>query len=93
MRHTIDDLAARADWVLPGLEEGHLPMEEHSPESIAPFWLLSCASLVAVKLGDQSAYYNSETSSSGHVPIVPAAEVVDVIEARWLLRWHHQCSH
>ena len=55
-RNTVNDLAARADWVLPGLEEGCLLPREHSPEGIALFKRLRGASLAVVKLGDQGAY-------------------------------------
>ena len=81
MRHTINDLATCADWVLPGLAEGRFLTGEHSPEGIALFYRQRGASLVVVKLGDQGAYYDSETAGSGYVPIFPVAEVVDTVGA------------
>jgi 2-dehydro-3-deoxygluconokinase len=35
MRHEIYGLAAQADWVLPGLEEGRSPTGETTPEAVA----------------------------------------------------------
>jgi 2-dehydro-3-deoxygluconokinase len=81
MRDTINDLAERADWVLPGLEEGRFLTGEHSPENIAHFYRQRGASLVVVKLGDQGAYYDSETGGSGYVPGFPVAKVVDTVGA------------
>ena len=37
MREGIHELAALADWVLPGIEEGRLLTGEHQPEAIARF--------------------------------------------------------
>ena len=81
MRETINDLAASADWVLPGLEEGRFLTGEQSAEAIARFYRQRGASVVVVKLGEQGAYYDSEAAGSGHVPVFPVAEVVDTVGA------------
>ena len=80
MREAINDLAARADWVLPGLEEGHLLTGEHSPEGIARFYRQLGAKAVVVKLGSEGAYFDSAVGS-GYVPGFSVAEVVDTVGA------------
>jgi len=80
-RNTVNDLAARANWVLPGLEEGRLPTVARSPKGIALFYRQRGASFVVVNFGDQGAYYNSETAGNCHMPIFPATEVVDTAGA------------
>ena len=81
MRDTINDLAARADWVLPGLEEGRFLTGEQSAEGIARFYRQRGASLTVVKLGAEGAYFDSETAGNGHVPGFAVAQVVDTVGA------------
>ena len=81
MREAINDLAARADWVLPGLEEGRLLTGQASAEGIARFYRQRGAKLVVVKLGADGAYFDSDSAGSGHVPAFPVAEVVDTVGA------------
>ncbi len=80
MREQINALAARADWVLPGLEEGRLLTGEHSPEAIAGYYRRAGARLVVVKLGAHGAYFDGP-QGSGHVPGVAVASVVDTVGA------------
>ena len=80
MRRSINDLASRADWVLPGLEEGHFLTGETTPEGIARFYLACGASLVVVKLGSEGAYFKTETDA-GYIPGFPVAQVVDTVGA------------
>ncbi|MBA4327378.1 MAG: 2-dehydro-3-deoxygluconokinase [Polaromonas sp.] len=80
MVETINDLAARADWVLPGLEEGRLLTGEHSAEGIAHFYRQRGAKLVVVKLGAQGAYFDGE-GGSGRVAGFPVEKVVDTVGA------------
>jgi sugar/nucleoside kinase (ribokinase family) len=80
MRSAINDLATRADWVLPGLEEGRFLTGENSPEGIARFYRERGAKLVVVKLGSEGAYFDGP-SGNGHVPGFPVAEVVDTVGA------------
>ena len=80
MRSTINELATRADWVLPGLEEGRFLTGKDSPEDIARFYRERGAKLVVVKLGSEGAYFDQE-GGSGHVPGFPVAEVVDTVGA------------
>ncbi|MGQ2979542.1 MAG: sugar kinase [Polaromonas sp.] len=80
MVETINDLAARADWVLPGLEEGRLLTGEHSAEGIAHFYRQRGAKLVVVKLGAEGAYFDGE-GGSGRVAGFPVEKVVDTVGA------------
>jgi sugar/nucleoside kinase (ribokinase family) len=80
MRREINALAAHADWVLPGLEEGRLLTGRDSPEGIAAFYLEQGATAVVVKLGDRGAYY-AGPDGSGQVPACPVGKVVDTVGA------------
>ncbi|HZY16956.1 MAG TPA: sugar kinase [Ramlibacter sp.] len=80
MRREINALAFQADWVLPGLEEGRFLTGEQTPEAIARFYRERGARLVAVKLGPEGAYYDSE-QGCGTVPGFPVPEVVDTVGA------------
>lgn len=80
MRRELNALAFQAHWVLPGLEEGRFLTGEQSPEGIAAFYRAHGASLVAVKLGPDGAYFDS-TSGSGYLPAFPVPQVVDTVGA------------
>jgi sugar/nucleoside kinase (ribokinase family) len=80
MVQAINDLAARADWVLPGLEEGRLLTGENTAQGIARFYRARGAKLVVVKLGAEGAYFDGE-GGSGQVPGFPVAKVVDTVGA------------
>jgi 2-dehydro-3-deoxygluconokinase len=80
MRREINALAFQADWVLPGLEEGRFLTGEGTPEGIARFYRARGAKLVAVKLGPEGAWYDSD-EGSGIVPGFPVREVVDTVGA------------
>jgi len=80
MRREINALAFKADWVLPGLEEGRFLTGEQSPEAIARFYRERGAKVVAVKLGPEGAYFDAE-QGTGHVPGFPVKEVVDTVGA------------
>lgn len=84
MRHWINHLAVRADWVLPGLEEGRLLTGEASPEGISRYYLQRGAQLVVVKLGSAGAYFdgrNGAEKAAGYVSGFPVAEVIDTVGA------------
>ena len=80
MRSAINDLATRADWVLPGLQEGRFLTGEDSAEGIARFYRERGATLVVVKLGSKGAYFD-HAGGSGHVPAFPVVKVVDTVGA------------
>jgi 2-dehydro-3-deoxygluconokinase len=77
---TVNALAAQADWVLPGLDEGRQLTGEYTPEDIAAFYRSTGASHVVVKLGAQGAYYDS-AQARGYVDAFPVAHVVDTVGA------------
>lgn len=80
MRDEIHALAFRADWVLPGLEEGRLLTGLQTPQQIARFYRDHGASVVVVKLGAEGAWHDSD-AGSGHVPAFPVERVVDTVGA------------
>jgi dehydrogluconokinase len=71
MRREINALAAKADWVLPGIEEGLLLTGHDQPEAVAKFYRDLGAKLVVVKLGAAGAYYDSDTGGTGFVEGFP----------------------
>lgn len=80
MRSAINDLASRADWVLPGIDEGRLLTGESTPEAIAQFYRQRGAAAVVVKLGKDGAYFDGP-SGCGHVAGFPVTTVVDTVGA------------
>lgn len=80
MREVLNDLAAQADWVLPGVEEGKLLTGADTPEGIAQFYRQRGARLVVVKLGPEGAYFDGQ-DGKGHVAGFPVAQVVDTVGA------------
>ncbi len=80
MRVGINALAGKADWVLPGLGEGHVLTGSREPENIARFYLDRGAKRVIVKLGAKGAWF-TDGRISGHVPAVHVARVVDTVGA------------
>ncbi|MDQ0569410.1 dehydrogluconokinase [Variovorax paradoxus] len=81
MRHWINELASRADWVLPGIEEGLLLTGHTQPEDVARFYRERGAKLVVVKLGAEGAYYDSDVAGTGRIDGFPVKEVVDTVGA------------
>src|SRR5690606_27564918 len=81
MRHRINELSRYADWVLPGMEEGAFLTGETTPEGVAHFYRERGAKLVAVKLGAEGAYFDSDVAGTGRVAGFPVAEVVDTVGA------------
>jgi 2-dehydro-3-deoxygluconokinase len=81
MRHWINELASRADWVLPGIEEGLLLTGHTQPEDVARFYRERGAKLVVVKLGAEGAYYDSDVAGTGRVDGFPVKEVIDTVGA------------
>ncbi len=81
MRESINDLAANADWVLPGIEEGRLLTAHDAPEAIARFYRERGARRVVVKLGADGAYCDDSHAGTGHVAAFPVAAVIDTVGA------------
>ncbi|KKB74432.1 MULTISPECIES: sugar kinase [Bacillus] len=80
MIHTINEIAAMADWFLPGISEGKLLTGLSTPEEIAEFYLNQGVGLTVVKLGKEGAYYRTE-EKSGYVPGFEVDRVVDTVGA------------
>ena len=80
MRNEVNDLAARANWVLPGMEEGRFLTGEQTPQGVARFYRQRGAQLVVVKLGSEGAFYDGE-AGSGYVAGFPVETVVDTVGA------------
>lgn len=80
MRDEINRLARRADWVMPGLEEGRLLTGQATPEAIAAFYRGAGAKLVVLKLGADGAYFDG-SGATGYVPAAPVSKVVDTVGA------------
>ena len=80
MRESVNDLAARAHWVLPGLEEGRFLTGEQTPEGIARYYREHGADLVVVKLGSEGAFYDGQEGTA-YVQGYPVKEVVDTVGA------------
>lgn len=68
------ELAARADYILPGLDEGEFLTGRLRPKEISEFFLKLGSKAVVVKLGKDGAYYQSLTER-GHVPAIPVQEI------------------
>jgi 2-dehydro-3-deoxygluconokinase len=79
MRQVVNDLAAQADWVLPGLTEARLLTGYDNPQDMAQFYLDRGAKQVAIKLGVQGAVLM--TPSSLHEIPAFRVKVVDTVGA------------
>lgn len=80
MVNTINDLATRCDWFLPGLGEGKILTGLSTPEEIADYYLARGVSLVVIKLGPEGAYYKS-AEGEGYVNGFKVEQVVDTVGA------------
>lgn len=80
MREVLNDIATRADWVLPGLEEGELLTGHAEPEEIAAFYLDRGVKLVAVKAGEAGACLGIRDGERVTMAAFPV-EVVDTVGA------------
>jgi sugar/nucleoside kinase (ribokinase family) len=81
MQGTLNALAAHADWVLPGIEEGRLLTGRDTPDAIADFYLERGARAVVVKLGANGAYVRTAEGESLHVPGEVVPVIVDTVGA------------
>jgi 2-dehydro-3-deoxygluconokinase len=80
-REVLNSLAAQADIVLPGLEEGEILTGETTPEGIAAGFLRQGVSTVVVKLGESGAFYATAAGEQEYVAGFPVKQVVDPIGA------------
>lgn len=80
MVDTINQLATRCDWFLPGLGEGKILTGYTTPEDIASFYLERGPSIVVIKLGPEGAYYKSQ-HQEGYVSGFKVDKVIDTVGA------------
>lgn len=76
----MNELAASADLVLPGLAEGQLLSGLQTAPEIADFYLQRGARQVVIKLGAQGAYF-ADHDIRGTAPGFPVPRVVDTVGA------------
>ncbi|OHV12305.1 sugar kinase [Kushneria phosphatilytica] len=80
MQAEINALAAMADWVMPGLEEGRILTGLDTAEAIADFYLERGAREVVIKLGADGAWWQNRDSSL-HCPAQSVSRIVDTVGA------------
>ncbi|MEW5323658.1 sugar kinase [Geobacillus thermoleovorans] len=77
-RPVLMEIAAEADIILPGLDEGELLSGRNTPEDIARFF--GEEKLVIIKLGERGAYYQFG-SEGGYVKGFAVPQIVDPVGA------------
>jgi len=77
----INELAAFADWVLPGINEGKILTGYDQPEAIADFYLAMGVKAVVIKTGSEGAWFKTENGDSGQVEAIKTDKVVDTVGA------------
>ena len=80
MIETINDIASRADIVLPGTAEGKILMGSDKPEEIAEFYRKNGAKAVIIKAGGAGDYADWEDGKAFY-PGYKVKEVVDTVGA------------
>ncbi|QRX84162.1 sugar kinase [Glaciimonas sp. PAMC28666] len=80
MIERLNMLAAYADWIMPGLEEGRILTGLQTPREIADFYLAGGAKGVVIKLGEKGAYVRTAEREIT-VDALPVANVVDTVGA------------
>lgn len=80
MIETVNDIASKADLVLPGTGEGLILMGSDKPEEIAAFYREKGARMVIVKAGAKGAYVDSEEGKRFY-PGYRVKAVVDTVGA------------
>jgi len=81
MREKLNQLACKADWVLPGLKEGTILTGERTPEGIAEFYLSRGVKAVIIKTGADGAWYQSQSGERSAVAALKVENVVDTVGA------------
>ncbi len=77
---SINDVACKADMVMPGIKEGEILTGASTPEGIAQFYMDRGVKIVIVKVGPGGSYYKSE-DAEGFMPGINVANVVDTVGA------------
>ncbi|TNH05567.1 sugar kinase [Testudinibacter sp. TR-2022] len=81
MVYHLNQLAFKADWVLPGIKEGYILTGLTSSEAIADFYLEQGVKAVIIKLGEQGAYFKDHQGNQGTAPACFIENVVDTVGA------------
>ncbi|WP_130833007.1 sugar kinase [[Erwinia] mediterraneensis] len=81
MRTQLNELAAWADWVLPGEKEGEILTGYRQPEAIADFYLDKGVKAVVIKTGCEGAWYKTASGEKGQVEAIRVDNVVDTVGA------------
>lgn len=77
----INELAAKADVVLPGISEGKILTGFDQPEDIADYYLDRHAKIVVIKLGEKGAYIKGENLAGKYVPSFKVEKIIDTVGA------------
>lgn len=80
MVSVINDLAQKADVVLPGISEGEILTGSRDPETIADFYLQH-SQIVIIKLGEKGAYIKSKDTDGKVIPGFKVEKIVDTVGA------------
>ncbi len=75
-RRVLLEIAAQADIILPGLDEGTFMFDETEPEKLGQLFLNLGPSIVILKVGAEGAYYFTKEESK----LVPGFQVKQVID-------------
>ena len=81
MVQVLNDLAAKADIVLPGVGEGQTLMGSSDPEKIADFYLNQGAKAVVVKVGAKGSFVKTGAGEKFVSPGFKVDKVVDTVGA------------
>ena len=80
MAATLNDLAAKADLVLPGVAEGKILLGTEEPAEIADAYQKMGVKQVVIKIGDKGAYVRDQDKSY-HVAGFKVEKVIDTVGA------------
>ncbi len=78
---TLNALSEGAETVLPGIKEGRMLTRRETPQEIAAFYHARGTKNVAIKLGEQGAYYSQRDGETGYIPAFPVKRVEDTVGA------------
>lgn len=81
MSKYINQMAAKSDIFLPGINEAKLILGESEPEMIAGRYLDMGTKTIIIKLGSSGAYYASHNGESRYVNGYKVKEVIDTVGA------------
>lgn len=77
----LNQLAFKADWVLPGIKEGLILTGHQQAEAIADFYLERGVKAVIIKLGEKGAYIKDHLGNQEQIPACLVENVIDTVGA------------